>query len=530
MSPSTCARRASTRPRPPVRRSFTALLTVAVAAVLAASPVLAMATDSTPVPTLPAPVLSRPCPTGSTPTQTTAPPPQHAPGPPAPASPNVPPGATPNPSVTTQPDGSVITTTCALAPPTPFSGPTISAANTVGGPRLAEPGIIVDAPPSVPAPPVVIDVSYVISDLSTGEILAAKNPHALLPPASTLKTLTALVALPVLDPSMVVTASREAATAEGTRVGMIEGNPYTVDQLFTGLLLVSGNDAAYALADAYGGRAKTLAAMNQRARDLGAWDTVATDPSGLDADGQQSSAYDLSLFGRAVMQLPSFRRYAVLKDFTFPGGTNQQGKVYPPFQIANHNTLLENYPGTIGVKNGYTSGARHTFIGAVTRGERTLLITQMGGVVLPSWQPTATLLDWAFANAGQLQPVGRLVAPGAPQPSEWRGEPSTPPPTTAPTTGPSTTGPSTTGPSTTGPSSTAATPTPARSSTAPGATPPAVAAGRTPPHSGGANPIPVLLASTQDVGNQPATYAVLAVALAALAGWVVARRRRRRNT
>jgi len=519
MSPSTCAHRACTCPRPRVRRSVTALLTVAVAAVLAASPVLALATDSTPVPTLPAPVPSRPCPTGSTPTQTTAPPPPHAPGPPAPASPNVPPGATPNPSVTTQPDGSVITTTCAVAPPTPFPGPTISAANTVGGPRLAEPGIIVDAPPSVPAPPVVTDVSYVISDLSTGEILAAKNPHALLPPASTLKTLTALVALPVLDPSMVVTASREAATAEGTRVGMVEGNPYTVDQLFTGLVLVSGNDAAYALADAYGGRAKTLTAMNQRARDLGAWDTVATDPSGLDADGQRSSAYDLSLFGRAVMQLPAFRRYAVLKDFTFPGGTNQQGKVYPPFQIANHNTLLENYPGTIGVKNGYTSAARHTFIGAVTRGERTLLITQMGGVILPSWQPTAALLDWAFANAGQLQPVGRLVAPGAPQPPEWRGEPSTPSPTTAPATGPSPAGPA----------STAATPNTARSSTAPGANPPAAAAGRTPPPSGDASPIPVLLASTQNVGSQPATYAVLAVALAALAGWVVARRRRRRR-
>jgi len=559
MSPSTRARRASTCPRPTARRSLTALLAVAVAATLMAGPALALPTDSTPVPTPPAPVLNHPCPTGSTPTQVTAPPPPSPPAPsppapptpappsppalpappsppapltPAPPSPPAPPNPpTPNPSVTTQPDGSVITTTCAVAPPTPFSGPKISPATTVGGPRLAAPGVIVDAPSSVPAPPVVTDVSYVISDLATGEVLAAKDPHALLPPASTLKTLTALVTLPVLSPSTAVTASREAATVDGTRVGMIEGNPYTVDQLFAGLILVSGNDTAYALADAYGGRAKTLAAMNQRAHDLGAWDTVAKDPSGLDTDGQQSSAYDLSLFGRAVMQLPAFRRYAVLKDFTFPGGTNQQGKAFPPFQIANHNTLLENYPGTIGVKNGYTSGARHTFIGAVTRGERTLLITQMGGVVIPTWQPTAALLDWAFANAGQLQPVGRLVPPGVPQPPEWRGETSTPSTTAAPTTAtPTTAAAPTTATPTTAASTTTAAPASAQTSTAPGATPPALAAGPTrPPSAAGGNPFSGLLASTQTGGSQPAAYAVLAVALAALAGWVVARRRRRRR-
>jgi D-alanyl-D-alanine carboxypeptidase (penicillin-binding protein 5/6) len=387
-------------------------------------------------------------------------------------------------------------------------GPTISPANTVGGPQLAGTGIIVDAPPTVPAPPAVTDVSYVISDLATGAVLAAKNPHSLLPPASTLKTLTALVTLPVLDPSAVVTASHEAVTANGTRVGMLEANPYTVDQLFAGLILVSGNDTAYALAEAYGGRDKTLAAMSQRARDLGAWDTVAKDPSGLDADGQQSSAYDLSLFGRAAMALPAYRRYAVLKEFTFPGGTDRQGKVLPPFQIQNHNTLLENYPGTIGVKNGYTSGARHTFIGAVTRGDRTLLISQMGGVSVPSWQPTATLLDWAFANAGQLRPVGQLVSPGAPQPPEWRGE------TSSPSTSASAAAPTTT-------------PAPARESTA---SPPPGSAGSTPaPNPAGGNPFPGLLASTATAVQHPATYAVLAVALAALAGWVVARRRRHRS-
>ena len=484
-----------------VRGVLAAISAVGMAITLTAGPALALASDSTPAPTQstpPAAVPARPCPPGSTPTQPPGSTPTQLTG--------LPPNATLLPNATlppnaTQPDGGVLTTTCAVAPPTPFPGPSISPADTVGGPQLAGAGILVNGSPSVPAPPVVTDVSYVISDLTTGDVLAAMNPHALLPPASTLKTLTTLVTMPVLSPTTVVTATPEEVAADGTRVGMVEGSPYTVDQLFTGLILASGNDAAYALADAYGGRAKTLAAMNQRAQDLGAWDTVAKDPSGLDTDGQQSSAYDLSLFGRAVMQLPEFRRYAALRDVTFPGGTERGGKVHPPFQIANHNTLLAHYPGTIGVKNGHTSGARYTFIGAVTRGERTLLITEMGGVAVPNWQPTAALLDWAFANAGQLQPVGRLVAPGAPQPPEWRGEASTPHSSTPPAIGPG------------GPGSKV------------GGGPPLGAAGPTPPPPAAAGKV----TSTQTVAGRPATYAVPAVALAALAGWVLARRRRRRS-
>ena len=347
-----------------------------------------------------------------------------------------------------------------------------------------------------------MDVSYVIADMDTGQVLAAKNPHAWLLPASTLKTLTALVVLPALDPSTKVTATDDEVNADGTRVGMISGGSYTVTDLFHGLVLMSGNDAAYALADAYGGRAKTIAAMNTKAEELGAWDTVAVDPSGLDADQQRSSAYDLAIFGREVMKLPAYRTYATTKDYTFPGGTDRNGKAYPAFQIQNHNLLLDNYAGTIGVKNGYTTGARHTFIGAVTRGGRTLLITEMGGTVVPSWQPTAALLDWAFANAGNLTAVGTLVAQGAPQPPELGGP-------AASTTG-------------------SAVPSPTSPASGSGASsPPAPAAGAALESAGvGGNPGPWLLASAGSVARNPVSYALLALlVLVALA--VVGRRRRR---
>ena len=386
---------------------------------------------------------------------------------------------------------------CVIAPPTPFPAPRVAAEHTVGGPKLAATGVIVDRPDSVPEPPDGSDASYVIADLDTGQVIAAKNPHAWLLPASTIKTLTSLVVMPVVPATTNLVATDDEVNADGTRVGMVSGATYTVDDLFHGLVLMSGNDTAYALADAYGGRDKTVAAMNEQAGRLGAWDTVAVDPSGLDAPGQRSSAYDLALFGRAVMQLPAYRKLAATKSYSFPGGTDRTGKTLPAFEIQNHNQLLQYYPGTIGVKNGYTTGARNTFIGAATRNGRTLLITQMGSTATPSWMRQAALLDWAFAYAGQLRSVGTLVAPGTAQPPELGG---TPVPSTAVTPVPS---------------ATTKEPVPTATTTLA----PVVAADDL-----GGNPGPWLLTSTATVARNPVTWLVVVVGslllILALRRWV----------
>lgn len=301
---------------------------------------------------------------------------------------------------------------CQNAPPKPFDHAAWDPKTVVGGPLLAQSGVIVNAQPGVAALPEVGDVSYVLADLDTGEVLAAKAPHAWLRPASTLKTLTALTLIPRLDPKQVVVATSEQVAANGTRVGMVEGNPYPVQSLFQALLMVSANDAAYALADAAGGYDQAVALMNAKATEIGAFDTVAVDPSGLDEPGQHSSAYDLALIGRAAMALPDFRTYITMRDTVFPGGTDKGTKQkYEPFHIPNINDLLANYPGAIGIKPGRTNRAQHTFIGAATRDGRTLLVTQMGSTS-GSWKPTAALLDWGFANADHVTPVGRLVEPG----------------------------------------------------------------------------------------------------------------------
>lgn len=320
------------------------------------------------------------------------------------------PQAPPTSGVTTTPTGPT-RAVCRNAPPTPFPAPAWDPQSVVGGPRLAEQGLIVDLPASVPPPPAVGDVSYLVADLDSGEILAAKAPHAWLRPASTLKTLTALTLLPRVNPNYPVVATEEQVSAEGTRVGMIAGNPYPAHYLFDAMLMISANDAAYALADAAGGYDRTLALMNAKAAEIGAFDTVAKDPSGLDEDGQHTSAYDLALIARAAMQRGDFRAYVAKRDAIFPGGTDATGRFHNPFHINNINDLLGRYPGAIGVKPGRTNRAQHTFVGAATRGGRTLLVTQMGSVK-GSWKDTAALLDWGFAHATAVKPVGRLVAPG----------------------------------------------------------------------------------------------------------------------
>ena len=251
--------------------------------------------------------------------------------------------------------------------------------------------------------------------MTTGAIVAARGPHTRRLPASTLKALTALTLIPVLPADRRIVATDADVRADGTRVGLLPGSSYTAGQLFQGLLMSSGNDAAYALARVGGGAGgvpQTLAAMNARAAQLGAFDTVARDPSGLDRPGQTSSAYDLALIGRAAMQLPAFRTYVTTKTAMFPGGRGPDGKARRAFLINNHNRLLYNYPGAIGIKNGYTVAARQTFIGAASRGGRTYLLAEMAGTNA-SWRPKAALLDWAFAHGAGLAPVGRLVDPGS---------------------------------------------------------------------------------------------------------------------
>ncbi|NUR92616.1 MAG: D-alanyl-D-alanine carboxypeptidase [Nonomuraea sp.] len=272
----------------------------------------------------------------------------------------------------------------------------------IGGDLLGHRGLV--HPTGIKAPPKTKATAYVIADAETGQVLAAKDAHGRLAPASTLKTLTAETLIPKLDRTTRVKPSANAVNQEGSAVGLTTKGIYTVDDLFKGLLLCSGNDAAVALAETNGGMAKTLADMNAEAKRLQANDTVAKTPNGLDKKGQSSSAYDLALIARAGLKNPDFLRYVSMKTAKFPA---PKGKSY---EIGNHNKLLWRYKGMIGVKNGWTSKALGSFVGAASRNGHTIIVTIMrhDGYF---WDEVSKLLDWGFAARGKVQPVGQLVDP-----------------------------------------------------------------------------------------------------------------------
>ncbi|MGW3342996.1 D-alanyl-D-alanine carboxypeptidase family protein [Nonomuraea rubra] len=289
----------------------------------------------------------------------------------------------------------------------------------VGGEALGSRGLI--APAGVKKPPKSKATSYVIADADTGEVLAAKDPHGRYLPASTLKTLTAITLIPKLDKNRKIRPSHNACNQEGSAVGLSPKATYKVEDLFRALMMSSGNDAAMALAETNGSLAKTMSDMNAEAKRLQANDTVAKTPSGLDKPGQSSSAYDLALIARAGLANPDFRRYISTKTAKFPAP-----KGY--YEISNHNKLLWRYDGMVGVKNGWTSKAQASFVGAATRGGHTIVVSIMrheGGF----WDEVTQLLDWGFSVRGKTAPVGRLVDPlpasalAAPQPSGAPGAP-----------------------------------------------------------------------------------------------------------
>jgi D-alanyl-D-alanine carboxypeptidase (penicillin-binding protein 5/6) len=250
-----------------------------------------------------------------------------------------------------------------------------------------------------------------VANLTTGQVLAAKDPHGRYLPASTLKTLTALTLLPKLDPSSSFKATYLDASVDGTKAGIVPGMTYKVSTLFTCMLEMSANDAANALAQANGGMRKTVDEMNAVAHNLQAYDTHADTPSGLDGPSETTSAYDLALIAQADYQLPAFRHYMSIARSEVPAPHHKH------FEIDSHNNLLTTYRGDIGGKNGYTVAAEATYVGAATRHGQTIVVALMHGY--PIWWPMAAkLLTWGFHANGKVTPVGQLVQPLPAQPTD----------------------------------------------------------------------------------------------------------------
>lgn len=214
----------------------------------------------------------------------------------------------------------------------------------------------------------------VVMEASTGLLLFAQDAHKQLPMASTTKIMTALLTLeqPQLDQLFVV--EDEDIRVEGSSMGLLGGDTVTLRALAGGMLMASGNDAAQAAAVFIAGSIPDFALlMNRRAGELGMEDTQFVTPSGLDDPEHYSTAYDMALLGRAALQNPLFAEMCGSSRLSLSYGN-------PPYDrsLRNHNRLVRDFPGTIGIKTGFTKRSGRCLVSAVEREGITLICVTLG--------------------------------------------------------------------------------------------------------------------------------------------------------
>jgi D-alanyl-D-alanine carboxypeptidase len=238
-------------------------------------------------------------------------------------------------------------------------------------------------------------------DASNGKVLWALNANQPRPPASLTKILTALVVLEraKLDDTQSVTD--EAYNAPGANTYAKPGWTYTVEDLLWGLLLVSGNDMAISLAQKVspdGTVAGFVHLMNEQAAAVGATSTVMANPHGMDAPGHVSTARDLALLTMVAMKDPTFAMMVGTLKHSIPWDGGQHSHL-----LINHNKFLSLYPGTIGVKTGYTNGSGNSLASEATRNGHTLLAIVLNAKSPAGYNDSRALYDWGFLNFDALE-------------------------------------------------------------------------------------------------------------------------------
>lgn len=231
----------------------------------------------------------------------------------------------------------------------------------------------------------------VLLDSVSGTLLYAKNPDLKLPPASTTKLVTAMVVLDNLDPESFVTVSRRAANTYSVEPRLDAGQVIQVKDLLYLALMRSVNSAAVAIAEAVAGSEKDFVLMmNQKVRDLGVMNTRFVNASGLPGRKQYTTARDIAEILKQAL------KYSLIADII---GTRV--KVLDVNNkhvlIKNTNFLLWTDNDQIGGKTGYTAAARHCFVSAARKGDRTLIVALLGEPVRKKlWSDAKRLIEKGY--------------------------------------------------------------------------------------------------------------------------------------
>ncbi len=250
-------------------------------------------------------------------------------------------------------------------------------------------------------PPELSAASAILVDGESGRVLFERNAHTERSIASITKLMTALVAAErIVSPEQEVTVLPEWTGIEGSSIYLRAGETVTMETLLYGLLLNSGNDAAVALAGACAGDVATFVEwMNARAAQLGMEHTGFTNPNGLSEEGHYSTAYDMALLARVCLNDPVVAEIVSTRSITMGSRS-----------FVNHNKLLWQYDGCIGMKTGYTEASGRTLVSAARRDGRTLIAVTLNAP--NDWADHTALFDYGFSNfvRQELCGAGECVA------------------------------------------------------------------------------------------------------------------------
>lgn len=257
--------------------------------------------------------------------------------------------------------------------------------------------------------------SAFLFDPVSGQVLYQREPDLPLPPASTTKIVSAIVALESeRGAKNLLSVTKNATDVPSSKLHLRTGQAMSIEDLLYSLLLSSANDASVVLAEGIAGSVERFAEMmTEKARETGAINSHFTNPHGLTAPGHLSTARDMALIFTYAMKNPVFREIIQTKTSSVSSITLGKTKRVRQIPIRNHNRLLWNFDGAIGGKTGYTFAAQKCFVGGVSRNGVTLVASILGSRDL--WGDTKRLLEYGLQNYEALRLTS---APPAPAPAE----------------------------------------------------------------------------------------------------------------
>lgn len=249
-----------------------------------------------------------------------------------------------------------------------------------------------------------------LMDAATGKIFYQKDPDLRLPPASTTKIVTAIVALESERSKKGLLSVKKSATrVPSSKINLRPGQSMSLRDLVYSVLLSSANDASMVLAEGIGGSTHRFGEMmTLKAKEIGATNSRFTNPHGLTAPGHFSTARDLAVIFNYALQNPLFREITQTKTMSVSSVSGRNNNRLRHIALRNHNRLLWNFDGALGGKTGYTFAAQKCFVGAASRDGTTLIVSLLGARDL--WGDTRRLLEYGFDNSNSLQAVSQPPA------------------------------------------------------------------------------------------------------------------------